>query len=176
MASTPKYHNLVAKAKKGDLQAKHSLYLATVDLVYQSSFRLTNCRAAAKDATQDAFIRAFDRLDSLVEAESFPSWVRRIAVNICLQIKKKQMHFVSVDNLEVEDQGESRLDIDWNTIDQAIRSLPESCQTIFNLYVIEEYQHSQIAELLSISVGTSKSQLHYAKKLLREKLNPITQR
>lgn len=176
MNDSSKYQKLVTRAQKGDLQAKRDLYMSTVHSVYLSCLRLMNCEAAAKDITQEAYMQAFDKLDSIKDAHRFAGWLKRIATNLCLQKKRKEIHFEPVEQLELIDNTEDYQEIEWSTIKEVISSLPTSCQTIFNLYVLDEYKHHEIADMLSISVGTSKSQLNYAKKLLREKLQVLIER
>lgn len=176
MNDSSKYQNLVSNALRGDITAKQSLYLDTVHIVYHSCQRIMQSDEAAKDITQEAYIQAFDRLASLQHADRFAGWVKRIAINKCLQEKKNQIRFEAVENISAIEDNDNYENVDWSEIQDAISKLPASCQTIFNLYVMDEYKHKEIAEMLSISVGTSKSQLNYAKKLLREKLQSIIEK
>ena len=136
--------------------------------------RMTGNRPDAEDILQDSFIAAFRSLHQLKDQHLFEPWLRRIIVNECIRHVKKVMRWQPVDE---EDLPDALIDADnwlqnisFEQIHGEIKSLPGGCREVFNLYVIENYTHQQIAESLEITVSTSKSQYHRARQLLKERL------
>jgi len=129
----------------------------------------------AEDILQDAFITAFKNLHALKDPAAFGGWLKRIVVNGCISHCKKNVAFAEL----VEEQHEAIADeptgwwtmINITDVHREIKKLPEGCRQIFVLYAMEDNSHSEIAALLGISEGTSKSQYHRARKLLRERIN-----
>lgn len=127
----------------------------------------------AKDIFQQAFYLVYKNIDQLKDYKALSGWIKRIFVNTALQYYKK-----SQTRLVVEDVSEQTLDL-HDSIDPIsqmsekeiivlIKQLPHGCREVFNLFAIDGYSHKEIAEQLNISIGTSKSQLHDARKLLRK--------
>jgi RNA polymerase sigma factor (sigma-70 family) len=162
------------KAQKRDLQkALYQRYSAKMLMV---CLRYTKNREEAEDVLQDGFVKLFNNISQFNGSGSFEGWIRRIMVNTALEaIRKKKMDFSSDDIYNLQTDRESEYDaigrIALKDLLALIRELPGGCQVIFNLYVIEGYNHREIAEKLSLSEGTSKSQLARARQLLQEKLN-----
>ena len=132
--------------------------------------------AAAEDALQEAFVNAFRKLHLFEGRSSFGAWLKRIVINKCLShLNKKQLFTEPIDEriMEEPDSGPAasyQYEFSPEQVHQAIKSLPEGCRVIFTLYQLEGYDHQEIAQILRVSVSTSKSQYHRAKKLLRERL------
>jgi RNA polymerase sigma-70 factor (ECF subfamily) len=133
-------------------------------------------RAAAEDALQEAFVNAFRKLDSFEGRSSFGAWLKRIVVNKCLsQLNKSKIFTEPLDERTMEEPspdnntGEAII-LNPGKIHTAIDSLPKGCRVIFSLYQLEGYDHQEISEILGVSVSTSKSQFHRAKKLLKQRL------
>lgn len=132
---------------------------------------------AAEDALQEAFVSAFSKLHTFEGRASFGAWLKRIVVNKCLSlVNKKKLNLEPLDErfVELEDddsfQGTVTGELEGRAVYEAIKELPEGCRVIFTLYQLEGYDHQEISEILQVSVSTSKSQYHRAKKLLKEKL------
>ena len=128
----------------------------------------------AEDVMIKSFFKAFTAIEKYQEKSSFYTWLKSIITNECidfLRSKTNRLEFAAWDeNMEtVSDEMNDELNL--KELQQKIDELPDGCKIIFNLYVMEEMKHSEIAEKLQISVGTSKSQLSYARKCLMEKLN-----
>lgn len=130
----------------------------------------------AEDVMITAFHKAFQNIDTYEPYGSFEGWLRRIMVRECisyLRIQKNKFNVVEIGDYyfaqSVFQTDGSISDVIQNAVDQ----LPIGCKTIFNLYVIEGYKHQEIAALLKISTGTSKSQLSHAKKLLKNSLSHL---
>ncbi|MEM6800111.1 MAG: RNA polymerase sigma factor [Bacteroidota bacterium] len=168
---------LVEACKKGDRLAQFRLYKLYSKAMFNICTRILGDQAAAEDALQEAFTSAFRKLHTFEGRATFGAWLKRIVVNKCLSIVSRNKMFTESldDNMEfveeVEEKG-SVLESELNdkAVYEAIKSLPQGCRVIFTLYQLEGYDHQEISEILGVSVSTSKSQYHRAKKLLREKL------
>ncbi len=157
----------------GDRKMQYTLYSLYVDAMYNVSIRIVKVKEDAEDVVQDSFISAFKNLDSFKYESTFGSWLKRIVINKSinyLKIKKIPLVALDEENWETEQEPEeiddTQLDVD--KIKKGIQALPEGYKTIINLYLIEGYDHVEIGEILEISVSTSKSQYHRAKKKLIE--------
>jgi len=141
------------------------------------SYRITQNKADAEDIIQEAFLKSFQEIRKLKEAEKYPAWLKRIVLNRSLSTIKGKIHFAEIDNIaesiEDEDQEHWYEGIPFEKIKPAIQELPDGCRQVFTLYLLEDYKHREIAELLDISLSNSKSQYRYALKLLKEKLSKL---
>lgn len=165
---------IVRKATQGDDEARSMLYEQYAQRMFSICVRMTGSRPDAEDILQESFITAFNSLHQLREQHLFEPWLRRIIVNECIRHVKKVIRWQPVEEMDLHDAW---LDADnwlqgigFEQIHQEIKNLPDGCREVFNLYVIENYSHQQIAEALEISVSTSKSQYHRARQLLKERL------
>ncbi len=165
---------IVGKASRGDESARAMLYQQFAQKMFSICVRMTGSRNDAEDLLQESFIKAFGSLHQLKQQQLFEPWLRTIVVNQCIRHVKKAVSWQVLDENttgHLEEEG-----IDWlqsigfEQIHESIKSLPVGCREIFNLYVLEDYSHQQIAEALAISVSTSKSQYHRARQLLKERL------
>lgn len=168
----PKPASLVERAQAGDLAAFEALYREHVGRIHALCRRLTGGGYEAEERTQDVFVRAFERLDSFRGDAAFGTWLHRLAVNVVLEerrTRERRVGALLVDGApeSAEAPRDRGLGMD---LERAIAGLPEGARIVFVLYEIEGYQHEEIAALLDVSAGTSKAQLHRAKKLLREVL------
>jgi len=160
-------------ARDGDPDAYERLYRANVGRVHALAIRMVG-RGPAEDLTQEIFIRAWEKLGTFRGDARFSTWLHRLAVNHLLSrretLRKRQRRKVDVEGA-FEDRAGSHcppgvaLDLE-----HAIQTLPPRARQVFVLYDIEGYMHQEIAEMLNVSVGTSKSQLHRARMLLRDVL------
>jgi RNA polymerase sigma factor (sigma-70 family) len=127
----------------------------------------------AEDILQDAFYIAFLNIKSLRSEESFGAWLKKIVINQCLKFLRARIVFADLD--PEKDDFEEKNDIDMydlpmSEINNKICMLPDRCRMVFNLYLLENYNHRQIAEMLEISESTSKSQYQRARQLLQKQL------
>lgn len=170
-----KHKELVERSRLGDRKMQYKLYSLYVDAMFNVSIRIVKVKEDAEDIIQDSFTDAFRHLHTFKYQSSFGSWLRRIVVNKSINyLKVKRIPLVDIDAHDYwlsdeEEVKETALDI--NKIKNAINRLPDGYQTIINLYLIEGYDHNEIGEILEISVSTSKSQYHRAKKKLIELMN-----
>lgn len=166
---------LVARAQAGDGGAFEQLYRLNVGRVFALCRRLCRDEAEAEELTQESFVRAYERLALFRGDSAFSSWLHRLTVNVVLgkwrgqsRYRQRVLPLEDFEGYEPEgpaaDQG-SAIDLE-----RAIAGLPKGARTVFVLYDIEGYQHDEIAEATGLAVGTSKAQLHRARRLLREAL------
>lgn len=163
---------LIKRFLNGDELAAQQLYHQYARATYNSLLRLNLDPALAQDLLQESFIKAFQDLSKLKEPAAFGAWLKRIALNLGLQEIRKQIKWESLDEgrpLSSEDEP-NWPEIEFEHLHKAIAELPLGCRTVFQLYYLEDYSHQEIAREMQISSSTSKSQLHYAKQQLREKL------
>jgi RNA polymerase sigma factor (sigma-70 family) len=132
--------------------------------------------ADAEDILQDAFIKVFDKLHQFKFEGSFEGWIRRIVVNTALKKYSVLRYEKEVSGYEIKDRDESAMEpsayshLTQKELMEIINRLPEGYRVIFNLYVIEGYQHDEIAEMLKIQPGTSRSQLVKARAMLQKQI------
>ena len=166
----------IQRARTGDVDAFELLYREHSPRIYALCLRLkAGDKSDATELLQDVFIKAWRRLDTFRSDSAFVSWLHRLAVNTMLEnARSDQRRTTRV--LPMEDTSrlagaarssgiESRMDME-----SAIASLPKGARLAFVLHDVEGYQHQEIAEQLSVTVGTVKAQLHRARRLLRERL------
>ena len=130
----------------------------------------------AEDIVQDAFIKVFDKIHQFKSEGSFEGWIRRIVVNTALKKYTVIRYDKEVSGYEIKERDESTTEasayshISEKELMGLINNLPDGYRLIFNLYVIEGYQHDEIAEMLKIQAGTSRSQLVKARNMLKNQL------
>jgi RNA polymerase sigma-70 factor (ECF subfamily) len=167
--------DLVARACDGDEDAFGDLYRAHAGRVYALCLRLEADAARAEELTQDVFVHAWEHLATFRGESAFGTWLHRLAVNVVLSSRRSAWRrtrrvFTADDPAALEQAAESpgpglRLDLD-----QAIAALPPGARAIFVLHDVEGYQHGEIAALMGVAEGTSKTQLFRARRLLRKAL------
>ncbi len=120
-------------------------------------------------------MKVFTSIKNFEDKGSFEGWIRRIMVNECLsQIRThKKIHFIDDEQNFKDESNEIDDSLGIDEIQNAIDNLPDGYKMIFNLYVVEGYKHKEIAEMLGINEGTSKSQLSNARKMLQEQINKL---
>ncbi len=161
----------VARAAAGDSHAFERLYRRHVDRIHSLSRRMIGPELA-DEVTQDVFVRVWEKLGSFRGEAAFGTWLHRVAINVILGRRKKlgvrRERFVdgelALDRLHTNPKrSETKMEFE-----AALQYLPDGAQQIFVLHDVEGYKHGEIAEMLEISPGTSKSQLHRARMILRE--------
>ena len=165
--------NWIARAQQADARAFESLYRLHVDRVYGLCLRMTGNVSEAEDCTQEAFIQAWKKLDKFRGDSAFGTWMHRIAVNAVLgRIRKSKReqdriqlaHEASSSPVTVADTGELR------DLSEAVDRLPEGARHVFVLQAVYGYSHEETGQMLDIAAGTSKAQLHRARRLLAQQL------
>ena len=169
------YSKLIAKASKSDRRAQEELFKQFSPKMLGVCRQYLKNNDLAEEVMLLGFMKIFTHLENFKNEGSFEGWMRRIMVNESIsQLRKdKKLNFVS--DSEIEDSAEHSTTIETaleaDEIQKLIDALPDGYKTVFVLYIVEGYKHSEIAELLQISESTSKSQLFKARKMLQNKLN-----
>jgi len=166
---------LIRRAKAGDVDSFETLYRAHVGRVYAICLRISGEESRAEDLTQEVFVRVWQRIGTFEERSAFSSWLYRMATNrsidaIRSQIRRSSRETVTEDPVAWETPRPARDPVDTVALDRAIASLPAGARTVFVLHDVEGYRHEEIAQMTDIAEGTSKAQLHRARRLLRQRL------
>ncbi|MFK7907684.1 MAG: RNA polymerase sigma factor [Chitinophagales bacterium] len=167
---------LIAACKKGNRKAQRVLYERYAAKMFGVCRRYVHNESDVEDTLLNAFYKVFKHIHTFEEKGSFEGWIRRIVVNESLMFlrKKKRVSTLYVEfsdtEVEVPTAAKAQNDLQEADILKLLDDLPDGYRTIFNLYAIEGYKHREIAEMLKISINTSKSQLIKARKMLRDLL------
>lgn len=168
------HKELIEQSKRGDRKSQYKLYSFYAKAMFNICIRMLNSVEEAEDILQDAFCDAFGNLGSFRYESTFGAWLKRLVINRCINhLKKKKVNLVHHDDMAMFDEPEDPDDdeetlLEVKKIYEAMHLLPEGYRIIFSLYLIEGYDHSEIAEILGISESTSKSQFLRAKGKIRE--------
>lgn len=163
----------INQLKKGNELAAFNLYNSYSKAMYNTLTRMTSDSEIAKDLLQEAFVKAFKKINDLDDPQAFGGWLKRIVVNIGLEhLRRKKYFFETIDDQEETEPNDDNIEvpIDDQTLHEAIKDLPDGCRAVLCLHLLEGYKHKEIADQLSISESTSKTQFRHAKKLLKSKL------
>jgi len=165
---------LIKQSLQNNRQAQQELYEKF------SPKMLSLCAYYIKDLQQaeevmlNGFLKVFTKLKQYSNKGSFEGWIRKIMVFECISYLRKKNQLVFTDNIEIFEtiiENEVELAIAVEDLHNYIDELPESCKVVFNMYVIEGYKHAEIAEILNVSIGTTKTQLYRARKALQEMIS-----
>jgi len=175
--------NLARKISAGDIQAFEELYLRYHRRVYSLCIRMTNNAAEADDLTQEVFIHLYYKVGSFRGDSAFTTWLHRVTVNKVLmhfRANKARRDQTTLDgvfpepgNHEVGSYGRSLM-LNRLTLERAIQRLPPGYRAVFVLHEVEGHDHAETARMCGISIGTTKSQLHKARRKLRALLQAET--
>ncbi|MDN5214081.1 sigma-70 family RNA polymerase sigma factor [Fulvivirgaceae bacterium BMA12] len=165
---------IISGCIKGDRKAQEQLFINYSKRMMVISMRYTKGIQEAEDVLQEAFIKVFKHIKNFKQDSSLYYWIKKIVVNTALNSQRSKLYLypmVDADSLKESSGIDCHLsDYALNDLLDLIQSLPTGCQVIFNLYAIEGYKHHEIAKMLDISEGTSKSQYARARSLLQEKI------
>ncbi|MEO0079698.1 MAG: RNA polymerase sigma factor [candidate division WOR-3 bacterium] len=148
-----------------------NLYQANRSRVFGTALRMLGNRADAEDVTQDVFVKVFKRLDSFRGEAAITTWLYRITVNCCLDLLRRRKRIQTVPLESITEPVSDRIDV-MKLIEAALPKMPEGYRQVFILHDLEGLKHSEIARILGISDGASKSQLHRARAYLRREIGP----
>ena len=167
---------LVELCKRGDPVAYTRLYNQHSKEVYNTILRLVDHTAEAEDILQESFVAAFKQIDRLHNTGGFRAWVKRIAINKSIdQLRKRKIRFVALETecifKEDEKVNEIAFEFTLEAVTAAIEALTEGARTIFNLFVIENIPHAEIAEMLGMEHAAVRTQYHRAKHKILNTLN-----
>lgn len=171
---------LISQCQDNQRKAQAEIYNRFSAKLFSVCLRYSNNYEDAQDVFQDGFILIFKKINQFRFQGSFEGWMRRIMVNCCIERHRSKNHLyilnedITLDKdveefeFDLDDEGESH---SYKDLLEFIQKLPSRYQQVFNLYVIEEYSHQEIANMLGISVGTSKSNLSRAREKLMDMIN-----
>jgi RNA polymerase sigma-70 factor (ECF subfamily) len=169
------HKTIIEACKKGDERQKYILYQLYSKAMFNVCYRMMNNREEAEDMLQEAFTQAFMKLDSFRYESGFGAWMKRIAINTCINAKnrrKVELTFIDemhrFDQPEQQDNNEEEVQLTVAGITKAMEKLPEGGRIIFSLYLLEGYDHGEISQILNITESTSKSQFMRAKRRIIE--------
>ncbi|KJD36802.1 RNA polymerase sigma-70 factor [Tamlana sedimentorum] len=159
---------LIENCKTNDTKAQSELYKLFSGKLFATCLKYSRNYAEAEDNLQDAFLTIFNKIEQYKHKGSFEGWLKRITVNTALQRYRNEKVFDIVNENNIEDEY---IEIDDNNISieyllKIIQELPDRYRLVFNLYVLDGYSHKEIAGLLNINIGTSKSNLARARHIL----------
>jgi len=173
------HQDLIDGCREGDQKAQFQVYKLYYKAMYNTSLRIVNDSMEAEDVMQEAFLSAFEKINTYSGTVSFGAWLKRIVVNRSLDVLGRRKAIFeeldghdgirdnSIEDAESREETETRVE----EVKAAIERLPEGYRVILSLYLIEGYDHDEIAEMLNISSSTSRSQLSRAKQKLVSEMN-----
>lgn len=172
---------LVERCRQGDLAAFEAIYRTHAGRLYNVAYRILGNAADAEDLLQEVFLTAHKKLDSFRGDSALGTWLYRLASNLCLDhlrsraVRTGQVTGTLDDEPGLADTSSRRLadrTVDRMDLERAVAELPEGCRTAFILHDVEGLEHREVADMLGIAEGTSKSQVHKARLRLRAMLGP----
>lgn len=163
---------LIYNCKKQDIKAQEQLYRLYANKLFAVCLKYSSSYQQAEDNLQDGFMTIFDKIVQYQEKGSFEGWMKRIVINTALQKYRKQTVFELVNEEQLK---EPALEVDEEVVSidyllEIIHELPDRYRQVFNLYALDGFSHKEIAEMLQITTGTSKSNLARARIILKEKI------
>jgi RNA polymerase sigma-70 factor (ECF subfamily) len=178
MAQVAQDFELATASARGDMVAFERLYETHYRRVYSLCLRLVGNVTDAEDLTQEVFIHLYRKIGSFRGDSAFTTWLHRLTINLVLMhLRKRKMVFENMDNEQVRDYCETQGGhtemssvLDRIMLEKALKELPAGYRTILVLHDVEGYGHHEIAAMLDITIGTTKSQLHKARLRLRKLL------
>jgi RNA polymerase sigma factor (sigma-70 family) len=165
-------NQLINDCKKNNRKAQEQLYRIYSPKLFAVCLKYSRNYAEAQDNLQDGFLLIFNKIEQFSFKGSFDGWLKRVMINNVLQQYRNQT-FLSLVNEDVAEDYEVEIEDDHISMDyllKIIQELPDRYRLVFNLYVIDGFSHAEIAEMLTINVGTSKSNLARARMILKEKI------
>ncbi|MFZ6010966.1 MAG: RNA polymerase sigma factor [Bacteroidota bacterium] len=164
---------LIDGCRRGKRSFQKALYEYYCRKMMVVCLRYSKTVAEAEDILQEGFVKVFQGIKDFRQESKLETWITRIMVNTALNLQRKKLYLfpmVDVEEIDIPEDEVSISGIHFSQLLEMIQSLPQGCQMVFNLFAIEGYNHKEIAELLGVSEGTSKSQYARARSLLQAKL------
>lgn len=163
---------LIIECKKNNAQAQSQIYKLYASKLFSICLKYSRNYAEAEDNLQDAYITIFKKIDQFKNKGSFEGWIKRITINTALQRYRTVGVFDIINEDQIEDVSveinEDNISLDF--LLQIIQELPDRYRLVFNLYALDDFSHKEIAKMLNISIGTSKSNLARARLILKDKI------
>lgn len=171
-----KLEKLIKGCINNNRKAQQELYKQYKDSLYFLCLKYCKNTAEAEDNLHDAFITIFSKIEKYNNKGSFEGWMKRITINKAIDRYKAKKYTLDIDDVQITETTtieEEKLNIPLKTILKTVQELPNQYRIVFNLYQLDNYSHKEIAEMLNISTGTSKSNLHRAKTLLKKRIEEL---
>ncbi len=166
------HEDLIEASKRGSDKARYQLYQLYSRAMFNVCYRMLNNRMDAEDMLQEVFIQAFQKLESFRYESGFGSWLKTITINSCINfLNKRKTELVYCDEIYLHDmvqEEEEKIEMTTEKVLKAMEDLPEGARLVFSLYLLEGYDHGEIAQILNISESTSKTQYMRAKRKVYE--------
>lgn len=163
-------NQLIENCKINDTKAQGELYKLFSSKLFSVCLKYSRNYVEAEDNLQDSFLTIFNKIEQYKNKGSFEGWLKRITVNTVLQRYRNEKVFDIINEDTIEDV-ELEIDEEHVSIDyllKIIQELPDRYRLVFNMYVLDGYSHKEIAEMLKINLGTSKSNLARARQILKQ--------
>ncbi len=166
--------NIIKGCLKGDRKCQEQLYKMFSNRMFGLCLQYANNHDDACDILQEGFIKVFRKLEQFTGKGSFEGWIRRIMINTALERYRSQLHLypltdaASMSDEVLHEEVYQKLSAD--DLVKLVQELPPRYRMVFNMYAIEGYAHKEIAEIMGITVGTSKSNLSRAREILQRKV------
>jgi RNA polymerase sigma factor (sigma-70 family) len=172
------HQDLIEGCKSGDQKAQFQIYKLYYKAMYNTSLRIVNDTMEAEDIMQESFLSAFEKIDTYSGTVSFGAWLKKIVINRSLDaLNRRKAIFEDIEtHIGIKDESgedlaqKEEIDVRVEEVKEAIEKLPDGYRVILSLYLLEGYDHDEIAEILSITSSTSRSQLSRAKQKLISEL------
>lgn len=164
---------LIYNCKSNDAKAQGNLYKLYASTLFSICLKYSRNRTEAEDNLQDSFLIIFKKIEQYSGKGSFEGWLKRIVINTTLQRYRRDkgvFDIVSEEQIEDVTIEVDNDDVDIDFLLRCIQELPDRYRLVFNLYALDDYSHKEIAEMLKISIGTSKSNLARARMILKNKV------
>ena len=169
------HFDLVVECKKGSRKAQYDLYKLYSKAMFNIALRIVNDADEAADVLQEAFIDAFRRIGDFRQETTFGMWMKQIVINKSITaLRKRKMDMISMDEANLEDLADpeqedpEELELQVQQVRSAIQQLPDGYRVVISLYLLEGYDHEEIAHILKISENTSRTQFMRARRKLVE--------
>lgn len=165
-------NQLINDCKNNDRKAQEQLYRLYSPKLFAVCLKYSRNYTEAQDNLQEGFLLIFNKIEQYSFKGSFDGWLKRVMINYVLQQYRTQT-FLSLVNEDAPEEYEVDIENENLSLEyllKIIQELPDRYRLVFNLYVIDDYSHAEIAEMLSINIGTSKSNLSRARMILKEKI------
>jgi len=164
------HKNIIERSKQGDRRSQHELYKLYSRAMFNTCYRMMNHLEDAEDILQESFSDAFNKLNTFIYRSTFGAWLKRIIVNNCInELNRRKLDLVFCEELPIRvENTNTELELSVSQVKNAMMQLPTGSRIIFSLYLLEGYDHREIAEILNTSESNSKSQYMRAKRRIKE--------
>jgi RNA polymerase sigma factor (sigma-70 family) len=166
-------NELIEGCRKGNRASQKALYDRFCKKMMVVCLRYSKATQEAEDILQEGFVKVFQGLEGFRQDAKLETWMTRIMVNTALNHHRKKLYLfpmVDVETIDIPQSEVSLSGLHFTQLLEMVQALPQGCQIVFNLFAMEGYSHKEIAQMLEISEGTSKSQYARAKSLLQTKI------